>query len=158
MSNKSNAELNALYPEPETLSTSIGDLTVSRFSIKKLAKCGETIAKFASAITLEDLKATPVKVDINPNMLIYTIFENEMEPVFLLMHLATDKPIETLETLEVPEAFDLLELVIKICIMPVIKKASQSAKKLPKKEGNQAGQTASLVSPSTGSASKKSEK
>jgi hypothetical protein len=146
-------ELKILYPADETLDTSIGEITVTRFKLKQLAQAGEVIARLMACIEFDKISNLAETIKIDPQWLGQALFGRGMESLMILLELGTEKTSEELSELEVDEAMELCEMVTRICLMPSIESAGKSLRKI--KDSPKLGGTSSSDSPKTESQSTK---
>ena len=131
--------LDAIAPATKTLDLSIGTVTIEPFKLGQIRKCSHIIADLMRSVNFKSIQAIKETLDINIDELAFTIFGDEMQRTMLLMHHATGKDFEALDTLSADEAMDLITAISEVCIMPVAKSLGKRIATLNKKgEGSPA--------------------
>ena len=135
------SDLEQLIPAFNTVETSIGPIEIKPFTLAELRKCGDIIAKLSGSFKMQDL--TKGEVEIDAGYLIYVLFDGDMELAMTLLKVATHLRLEELDHLLLPEFYEVLESIAEICVMPAIKEAGKSLKKLQGGKKDSLGATSS---------------
>lgn len=142
--------LEQLIPSSRTVETSIGSIEINPFTLAELRKCGDIIAKLSGCFKIQDL--TKGEVEIDAGYLIYVLFDGDMELAMNLLKVATHLPVDQLDQLSLPEFFEVMEAIAEICVMPAIKEAGKSLKKIQGGKKDSPGGTSSPPSGDAGTA------
>ena len=124
---KKDTTLSTLFREPENIPTSIGDISVSRFKLKHIAKVNIYLAeifkalKFDADIDLVNGNIGDAFKGMDFGYLLYILAEQDSECLMLLLECATDKSRAELGELEDAEAIALVKSVFQVAVMSMIK-------------------------------------
>lgn len=137
-------DLDQLIPESKSVETSIGEIPLTPFTLAEFRRLGGIIAKLSAAFKIEDL--TKGQIELDAQYLIYVLFEGNMDLAMTLLKVATKKEESALDQLSLPEFFEVMEAIAEICVMPAIKEAGKSLKKLQGGKKDSLGETSSSSS------------
>lgn len=124
---KKDTTLSTLFREPEIIPTSIGDISVSRFKLKHIAKVNIYLAeifkalKFDADIDLVNGNIGDAFKGMDFGYLLYILAEQDSECLMLLLECATDKSRAELGELDDVEAIVLIKSVFQVAVMSMMK-------------------------------------
>jgi hypothetical protein len=124
---KKDTTLSTLFREPETIPSSIGDISVNRFKLKHIAKVNIYLAEIFKALKFD----TDIDI-VNGNIgdafkgmdfgyLLYILAEQDSECLMVLLECATDKSRAELGELDDAEAVVLIKSVFQVSVMSMLK-------------------------------------
>ena len=124
---KKDTTLSTLFREPETIPTSIGDISVNRFKLKHIAKVNIYLAeifkalKFDADIDLVNGNIGDAFKGMDFGYLLYILAEQDSECLMVLLECATDKGRAELGELDDAEAIVLIKSVFQVAVMSMLK-------------------------------------
>jgi hypothetical protein len=98
--------LSTHFPEPVVVRTALGDIPVRALTLKKIPAMAKAISPFWSLISGKN----------NGDFVgqILDVMGDHFDAVMHALHVATDRPIADLETLELDDAVELISAVVVV--------------------------------------------
>lgn len=128
MAKKNDLDTALNTPAKITLSTG-AEVEFYPFRLRELTQAGEVLAKLANCFNLSALSKGGEGLEINAPMLIYVVFENDLNLILTLLSLSTRQPAENFLDLELDDFYTLLGEAWEHTLKPAFEEAGKSLKK-----------------------------